>query len=85
MSKNKGPHLLFSKENYLLLIAGVGLLLTGFILMSGGGAESLTEFNEEEIFSTRRITVAPLVIMLGFGIVFYAILRKPRTGEKDQS
>ena len=81
MSKDKSPELLFGKENYILLIAGAVILIIGFMLMSGGGSESLDHFDESEIFSPRRITVAPLTIMLGFIVVFYAILRKPRQQE----
>ncbi len=53
--------------------------------MSGGGTEDLTEFNYDEIFSPVRITLAPLVVIIGFGIVGYGILKKPkRVSEQDQ-
>ena len=84
MNKDKTPELLFGKENYILLIAGAVILIIGFMLMAGGGSESLDHFDESEIFSPRRITVAPLTIMVGFLVVFYAILRKPRQQENGK-
>lgn len=67
----------FGKENYMLMIAGIVVIIFGFILLSGGGSDNPNVFNPE-IFSTRRITVAPLVIMLGFIIEIAAVLRKTK-------
>ena len=50
----------------------------GFFLMSGGGSEDPSVFLEEELFSFRRITLAPFVIMIGFTIVLFAILKRPK-------
>jgi len=66
----------FGKENYRLLIIGIGILLLGYILMIGGGSEDPEVFSEE-IFSFRRITLAPIVVLVGYGAIFYAILKKP--------
>lgn len=66
----------FGKENYRLLIIGIGILILGYVLMTGGGSEDPEVFNEE-IFSFRRITLAPIVVLLGYGAIFYAILKKP--------
>ncbi len=62
-------------KNYKLLAVGFAVILLGFILMSGGGGTSATEFNYE-MFSFRRITLAPIVVVLGFVIEVYAILKK---------
>ena len=65
----------FQKSNYQWLVAGLGLLAVGYILMSGGSAEYPTAFSEE-IFNFRRITLAPIVVLGGYGTIFYAILKR---------
>jgi len=67
----------FGKENYILLLVGLAFIVVGFILMAGGGSEDPNVFNEE-IFSTRRITIAPIVVLTGFIIEIFAIMRKPK-------
>ena len=63
------------KKNYLLIIAGCIIVLLGFVLMSGGGSQDPNVFNEEELFSFRRITLAPFMVLLGYGIVLYGIMK----------
>ncbi len=65
------------KENYRLLIIGFAIIILGFILMIGGKAKSPQEFNPE-IFSFRRITLAPMVVLAGFIFEIYAIMKKPK-------
>ncbi|MGP8215300.1 MAG: DUF3098 domain-containing protein [Bacteroidia bacterium] len=65
----------FDKKNYMILIAGVILLIIGFITLSGGGSKDPDQFNEE-LFSTRRMVVAPILLMLGYIIVAVAIMTK---------
>ena len=67
----------FGKENYMLMIVGMVFIILGFILMNGGGSDDPNVFNPE-VFSPRRITVAPILIMLGFIIEIVAILRKTK-------
>ncbi len=62
-------------KNYKLLLIGLGIILLGFILMVGGEPASAEGFNEN-IFSWRRITLAPLVLVAGFVFEIYAILKK---------
>lgn len=69
---------LFDKENYVLMIGGVVLILIGFLLMAGGKSANPHEFNYQEVYSFRRITLAPLVILSGFGLEIYAIMKKPK-------
>jgi uncharacterized membrane protein len=77
MSKEaKKPGFAFGKENYKVLIIGVVVVALGYLLMVGGGAENPNEFNADELFSTRRITIAPITILLGFIIVLYGIMKK---------
>ncbi len=73
MEKRK---LLFGKRNYKFMLIGIFFIALGFILMSGGGSEDPNIFNEE-IYSFRRIRLAPMLVVLGFIIEVYAILTKP--------
>lgn len=68
---------IFDKVNYLIMIAGVVVILIGFALMSGGATTDPNVFPKEELYSFRRITLAPIVVMLGFGIEIFAILKRP--------
>jgi len=69
--------LAFGKENYILLIVGLLFIITGFILMTGGGSNDPNVFSKE-IFSFRRITLAPIVVIAGFVIEIFAIMKKPK-------
>ena len=73
MEKKK---LLFGKRNYKFMLIGIFFIALGFILMSGGASEDPNIFNEE-IYSFRRIRLAPMLVVLGFIIEVYAILTKP--------
>jgi hypothetical protein len=72
MAKKK---LLFGKRNYKFMLIGIFFIAVGFILMSGGGSDDPNIFNEE-IYSFRRIRLAPMLIIIGFIIEVYAILTK---------
>lgn len=67
----------FTALNYKLLLIGIGVVVLGFILMSGGGSGDPEVFDESAIFSTRRITVAPIVALAGYVFILYAILKRP--------
>lgn len=69
-------NLAFDKVNYILLAVGMAVVVLGFILMSGGSS-SETAYNPD-IFSVRRIKVAPVVCLLGFVSMIYAVIRKPK-------
>lgn len=71
----------FAKENYRLLIIGIAIIILGFILMTGGGSDDPNVFNPE-IFSFRRITLAPMLSLFGFIFIIYAIMKKPRETEE---
>jgi uncharacterized membrane protein YidH (DUF202 family) len=66
----------FTRTNYQLLLIGVGIIILGYVLMSGGGSGDPNVFNKDEVFSERRITVAPIVCLVGYLFVVYAILKK---------
>lgn len=67
----------FGKENFILIAVSIAVIAIGFILMSGGGSEDPAGFNPE-IFSTRRIVVAPVVTLIGFVLMIFAILKNSR-------
>ena len=74
MSENSNNQRMpFSAKNYALMAVGVLVIVVGFILMSGGGNHTVTEF-DWSIYSTRRITLAPIVVLLGFVIEILAIM-----------
>lgn len=68
--------LIFNKQNYLWMGIGFGLILLGLLLMSGGGSESPDVFDADRIYSFRRITLAPLMIICGLLVEVYAIFKK---------
>ncbi len=79
---NKGNQVfLFDRGNYTWMIAGFVLIIIGFFLMAGGKSPDPTKFNYDEIYSFRRVTLAPVLIMIGFVIEVYAIMKKPREQE----
>ena len=75
--ENKEHEFLFEKVNYKILLIGIAVIAVGFVLMSGGGSDNPAVFNPE-IFSFRRIRLAPTVVLIGFGITIYSILKNPK-------
>ena len=70
----------FDKTNFILLAVGMAVIILGFLLMSGPG--STEGYFEPDIFSVRRVKVAPVVCLAGFVFMIYGILRKPKSLEK---
>lgn len=87
MKSNKNNHNLgsftFSKQNYTLLFIGLAINIIGFILMIGGGSDDHNIFKETELFSARRITIAPILVVIGYIVIGYAIMKKPHAEKKD--
>jgi uncharacterized BrkB/YihY/UPF0761 family membrane protein len=75
--ENNPQGFLFEKANYKILLIGIAVIAVGFILMSGGGSDNPNTFNED-IFSFRRIRLAPTVVLIGFGITIYSILKNTK-------
>ncbi len=69
---------LFDKENFTWMLIGAAILVLGFLLMAGGGNPDPNVFNASEVYSARRITVAPIVILIGIVVEIYAIFRQPK-------
>jgi hypothetical protein len=78
VAEKQAPTFLFGKENYMLMLGGLALIFIGFFLMAGGKSPNPHEFKYEEIYSFRRITLAPIVLLLGFVVEVYAIMKKPK-------
>lgn len=72
----------FSKKNYYILIAGIVLIGLGYLLMVGGGSEDPNVFNPA-IFDFQRITLAPMVCLLGFATVIVAIMWRPKVSPSE--
>ena len=69
------PKMPLSLKNYILLLAGLIVIILGFVLMAGGGSDSPDEFNYA-MFSLLRITLAPILVIGGFIFEIYAILKR---------
>ena len=82
MTKERNQHAsknhLFGKENYIWMLAGLVVLALGFYLMSGGKSADPKVFDTKEVYSTTRITIAPMLIIAGFIIEIIAIMKKPK-------
>ena len=76
--KEKKIAAIFEKGNYLWMIIGGFLILSGILLMIGGKSADPKVFNTEEVYSFRRITLAPILIVGGLVVEIYAIMKKPR-------
>ena len=70
------------KESYKHILIGFGAVVIGFLLMMGGGSDNPAEFSRE-IFSFRRITLAPIVVLAGFVYIMWAIMRKPKKENQE--
>jgi Protein of unknown function (DUF3098) len=73
------PNPLFGKENYMWMLIGLAVLALGFFLMAGGKSNDPKVFNADEVYSTTRITIAPILIIAGFVIEIFAIMKKSKT------
>ncbi len=69
---------LFYKDNYLWMGIGIAIVLLGFLLMAGGKSSDPNVFNEDEVYSFRRITLAPILIIAGLMVEVYAIMKRPK-------
>ncbi len=76
---------LFTKENYKWMIIGAVVVALGMILMSGGKNENPNQFDTKLVYSTTRITIAPIMILIGLIIEIYAIFKKPAQKVTEQT
>lgn len=80
MTETKQPAL-FSRDNYMWMLIGVAMIAVGMLLMAGGKSSDPNVFDANEVYSTRRITIAPLLILAGLVVEIYAIFKSPKTKE----
>ena len=78
-TKEKVPAVqLFGKENYKWMVIGLVIMAIGFFLMAGGKSSNPNVFNDKDVYSTTRITIAPILIIAGLLLEIFAIMRKPK-------
>lgn len=69
---------MFAKSNYILMGVGLLMIIVGYLLMAGGKSEDPDIFNYNEIYSFRRITLAPIMVLGGFVVEMIAIMKRPK-------
>jgi hypothetical protein len=74
--ETKKSLVLFGKSNYLWMLVGVVFIAAGMLLMAGGKSADPNVFNVNEVYSFRRITLAPIMMIIGFLIEIYALFKK---------
>ncbi len=79
MADKKSTPSLFEKDNYRWMLIGLLVMAIGMFLLSGGASKDPSVWNKEEVYSVRRITIAPILILAGLVIEIYAIFKKPTT------
>ena len=84
MENNKKPTFAFHKDNYKFLLIGLAINLLGYLLMIGGGSDDPNKFDADALFSETRITIAPILILIGFIVIIYGIMRKPKSDSKTE-
>jgi hypothetical protein len=77
-TNNPSGSSLFGKENYTLILIGIVVICIGMFLMGGGKSKDPAQFDPKEVYSTTRITIAPIIILIGLVIEIFAIFRKPK-------
>jgi hypothetical protein len=79
--KAESSNNLFGRENYIWLLAGIVSIALGLILMAGGKSSDPNVFDPKEVYSTTRITIAPILILLGLGLGVFAIFKQPKNNK----
>ena len=83
--KQASPNPLFGKENFIWMLVGLIIMAIGFFIMAGGKSPDPTKFNDNEIYSFTRITLAPFLIIAGFVVEIFAIMKKPKENNEVKS
>jgi hypothetical protein len=76
---NTNNNNLFGRENYIIMLAGLAVIALGFLLMAGGKSADPKVFDTKEVYSTTRITIAPMIIIAGFILEIIGIMKKPKS------
>jgi len=80
--QKKPEMFVFSKLNYQLLIAGLAVIFIGFLLMAGGGSDDPSKF-DPAMFSFRRVTFGPIIVLIGFVMEGVAIMYRPKSKKQE--
>ncbi len=80
--ENNEAKMALSNLNYVLILCGLAIIIVGFMLMVGGGSDDPNVFNAK-MFSFRRITLAPIVVVAGFAFEVFAILWRPKNSRQN--
>ncbi len=84
-SKSKQERLFpFTRENFIYMIIGLVVIFIGYLLMIGGKSTDPNQFHPDQVYSFRRITLSPIIIIIGFLIEIYAIMKKPKSETTGQ-
>lgn len=83
--KEQNAHFGFKPENYRILLIGLAINIIGFLLMIGGATDNPNEFHKDELFSTVRITIAPMFIVAGYVVILYSIMKKSSKNIKEEN
>ena len=70
----ENKNIYFTKKNYIMILAGIIVFVIGYIVMSGGNPENPAEYSDD-IFNFRRLTLAPFIVLLGYGLVLFGIIK----------
>ena len=73
----------FQKLNYQILLVGLAINVVGFILMIGGESSYPNKFDASELFSPVRLTLSPFLIVAGYLVMLYAIMKKPKSSNEN--
>ena len=69
---------IFEKDNYMWMLGGIVVMAIGLVLMVGGKSDDPNQFHPDQVYSTTRITIAPILILAGLVLEIFAIFRKPK-------
>ena len=73
---------MFERENYMWMLIGGVIVAIGMVLMAGGKNTDANQFDYKEVYSTTRITIAPILILIGLAVEIYAIFKKPKAHQQ---
>ena len=74
---DEGPRFVFNRQNYIMIFTGLVILAAGFLLLIGGGSDNPKVFNYS-LFDFQRLTLAPILLLIGYIIEIFAILKRPK-------
>ncbi len=76
VSKEEGEELLYGRANYVLMAAGLGLILFGYLMMMGGAQPDAETWDPNIIYNFRRVTLGPFLVLVGIGLEIFAIFKQ---------